>query len=141
MAKVITADNFTGQKLLLSWYGYHSTTSTVTLFPTGSTTTYPYAYSVIAVPFDGELSRVVFRNAPYGSYSSGATGSSATLSIYKNGVLYTTNTQTYTAGTAGQYIVFSFTNATFSANDSIEFRFACDGIWRYYSLGIELKET
>ena len=141
MAKIITADNFPGQKMFLMWYGYHSSTSTYTLYPNGMSTASPYAYERMPTTFDGEVTKVTLSNNPAGSYNTGPTGSSATLYVYKNGVLLDSDTQAYTAGTAGQQLFFTFSSATFSAGDNISLRFSANGLWRYVTWGIELSAT
>jgi len=141
MAKIITADNFPGQKMFLMWFGSHSTTNTVTLYPSGMASVFPYAYDFIPTTFDGEVSKVTLSNNPYSSYNTGPTGSSATLYVYKNSVLLDSDTQTYTAGTPGQQLFFTFSSATFSAGDNISLRFSANGLWRYVTWGIELSAT
>lgn len=139
MAKIITADSFPGQKLIQWTYGYHSSTSTTYIYPTGMTTTSTYPYIYWPMTFNGKLVKATLRNNPYSSHTSGPTGSGATLLINKNGSLLANNTQSYTAGTAGQMLNFSFTNATFSASDYLVFSFDCDGVWRYVNWMFEFE--
>ena len=91
--------------------------------------------------FDGEVATVTLINNPYSSYTSGATGSSATLYVYKNGSLYDSDTQAYTGGSAGTTVTFSFSGTTFSAGDYITFKFSANGFWRYCTWGIEFQQT
>ena len=137
----VKADNFIGQKTYINWRGYMSATSLYTLYSTGLTTAFPYAYGTINPPYDGYVSRVTMTNNAYGSYSSGPTGTSVTFYVYKNGTLLTSDTQTYTTSTPDVQVVFDFgTNAIYSAGDKIVLRVQSDGIWRYIAFGIELTE-
>ncbi len=137
----VKADNFIGQKTYINWRGYMSGTSLYTLYSTGLTTAFPYAYGTINPPYDGYVSRVTMSNNAYGSYTSGPTGTSVTLDVYKNGTLLTSDTQTYTTSTPELQVVFDFgTNAIYSSGDKLAFRVQSDGIWRYINWGIELTE-
>ncbi len=139
MAKIITADSFPGQKLIQWTYGYQGSTSTTYIYPTGMTTTSNYPYIYWPMTFNGKLVKATLRNNPYSSYTSGPTGTGATLLISKNGSLLANNTQSYTAGTAGQMLNFSFSNATFSASDYLVLSFNCDGLWRYVNWMFEFE--
>jgi hypothetical protein len=140
MAKIITADNFSGQFMLINWRGYHSTTSIRTLYSTGMTSAIPYAYGTVGPPFKGCVSKVSIINNPYSSYTSGPTGNSATLQVYKNGTLFQSVTSSY-GNNAGEVVNFDFgTTATFNANDRMQFRFEANGLWRYVNMNILLKE-
>lgn len=137
----VEANNFIGQKTYLNWRGYMPNTSLYTLYSTGLTTSFPYAYGTINPPYDGYVSRVTMSNNAYGSYTSGPTGTSVTLDVYKNGTLLTSDTQTYTTSTPDVQVVFDFgTNAIYSAGDKIALRVQSNGIWRYINWGIELTE-
>ncbi len=140
MGKIMQADSFHGQTMFLNWRSYHSNTSVNTLYDTGMTTTFPYAYSTIIPPFKGCVSKVNIVNNPYSSYNQGPTGSSATLHVYVNGQLSQSRTLSY-GNNAGEVISFDFSEtATFNANDKIVLRFQANGTWRYVNIGIQLKE-
>lgn len=140
MAKIITSDHFEGQITLINWRGYHSSTSTRTLYNTGMTTTFPYAFGYVVPPFKGCVSKLSIANNPYSSYTSGPTGSSATAYVYVNESLSQQRTVSY-GNNAGEVVEFDFgETATFNANDRISFRFYADGVWRYVNIGILLKE-
>jgi hypothetical protein len=137
----VEANNFIGQKTYINWRGYMSATSLYTLYNTGLTTAFPYAYGTINPPYDGYVSRVTMTNNAYGTYTSGPTGTSVTFYVYKNGTLLTSDTQTYTTSTPDVQVVFDFgTNAIYSAGDKIALRVQSNGIWRYIAFGIELTE-
>lgn len=141
MGKMIQADAFHGQTMFLNWRGYHSNTSNNTVYDSGMTTAFPYAYPTIIPPFKGCVNKVSIVNNPYSSYNQGPTGSSATLQVYVNGTLQDDRTVSYTAGTAGEVITFDFQeDVEFNANDKIVIRFQANGLWRYYNVGIQLKE-
>ena len=140
MGKIMQSDTFHGQTMLVSWRHYHSNTSVNTLYDTGMTATFPYAYSTIIPPFKGCVSKVNIVNNPYGSYIAGPTGSSATLHVYVNGTLSQSRTLSY-GNNAGEVVSFDFQEtATFNANDKIVLRFQANGTWRYVNSGILLTE-
>ena len=140
MGKSYQADTFHGQSMLINWRAYHSTTSIRTLYSTGMTGPFPYAYGVVGTLFKGCVSKVNVSNNPYSSYTSGPTGNSATLQVYKNGSLLQSVTSSY-GNNAGEFVVFDFgQTATFNASDRLAFRFQANGLWRYVNVGILLKE-
>jgi hypothetical protein len=140
MGKIMQADTFHGQTMFLNWRAYHSNTSNNTVYDSGMTTAFPYAYSTIIPPFKGCVNKVSIVDNPYSSYNQGPTGSSATLQVYVNGSLSQSRTSSY-SNNAGEVVSFDFTEtATFNANDKIVIRFQANGIWRYVNVGIQLKE-
>lgn len=141
MGKMIQADTFHGQTMFLNWRGYHSSTSNGVLYDTGWSTTLTYPYATIIPPFKGCVNKVNVTNNPYSSYTSGPTGSSATLLVLVNGSVEDSQTVSYTAGTAGEVITFDFgEDIEFNANDRVQLQFQANGLWRYISVGIQLKE-
>jgi hypothetical protein len=139
MGKMIQADTFHGQTMFLNWRGYHSSTSDGVLYDTGWSTTLTYPYATIIPPFKGCVNKVNVTNNPYSSYTSGPTGSSATLRVIVNGSLEDSQTVSYTAGTAGEVITFDFgEDIEFNANDRVQLQFQANGFWRYINVGIQL---
>ena len=140
MGKIMQADTFHGQTMFLNWRGYHSNTNNLTVYDTGMTTAFPYAYSTIMPPFKGCVNKVNIVNNPYSSYNQGPTGSSATLQVYVNGSLSQSRTSSY-SNNAGEIVSFDFIEtATFNADDKIVLRFQANGLWRYVNTGILLRE-
>ena len=140
MGKIMQSDTFHGQTMLLSWRHYHSNTSVNTLYDTGMTTAFPYAYSTITPPFKGCVNKVNIVNNPYSSYNTGPLGSSATLYVYINGELSQSQTLSYD-NNAGEVVSFDFQDeAKFNANDKIVLRFEANGFWRYINSGILLTQ-
>jgi hypothetical protein len=73
------ATKYINQKTYLNWHGMHNSANVqLTLYATGMTTLYPYAYASIVPPYDGYLTRVNVKNNPYSSYTTGPTGTSIT---------------------------------------------------------------
>ena len=141
MGKVMQADTFHGQTMFLNWRGYHSSTNNGVLYDSGWSTALTYPYATIIPPFKGCINKVNITNNPYSSYTSGPTGSSATLRIIVNGSAEGVEVVSYTAGTAGEVITFDFgEDVEFNANDRVQLQFQADGFWRYINVGIQLKE-
>jgi len=109
------------------------------LYDTGWSTTLTYPYATIIPPFKGCVNKVNVTNNPYSSYTSGPTGSSATLLVLINGSVEDSQTVSYTAGTAGEVITFDFgEDIEFNANDRVQLQFQANGFWRYMNVGIQL---
>lgn len=140
MGKIITADNFTGQKMMLWHYFYHSTTSQYIIWPQGMQTNLTWPYGKLPMTYEGKVTKVTIINSPYSSYTSGPTGSSATFYVYKNGSQVTSDTQTYTAGTPYEKLTFTL-NSSFLTGDYLEFRFESNGLWRYCNSIFEFETT
>lgn len=141
MGKMIQADNFHGQTMFLNWRGYHSNTNNMVMYDSGFNAALTYPYATIIPPFKGCINKINITNNPYSSYTSGPTGSSATVRIIVNGTEVHSETATYTAGTAGEVLSFDLgTNASFNANDRVQVQFQANGLWRYVNTGIQLKE-
>ena len=141
MGKMIQADTFHGQTMFLNWRGYHSSTSNGVLYDSGWSTNLTYPYATIIPPFKGCVNKVNVTNNPYSSYTSGPTGSSATVRVLVNGSQQDEITVSYTPGTAGEVISFDFgEDVEFDANDRIHLQFQANGRWNYMNVGIQLKE-
>lgn len=141
MAKIITADNFSGQKLIYRQHAYHSSSVEAYIYMSSFTTASNYPYLSFPMTFNGKLTKVNFKNNPYSSYSSGPTGSWAKWRVFRNGAYSYVDTYNYTAGTPGELANFEFSNATFSAGDDLKFSFQSDGYWRYVTVMMEFETT
>ena len=127
-------------KMLLNWRHYHSGTSTYTLYDTGMSTAFPYAYGKVPVPFDAYVSSVTLTANKYSSYGT-PTGSSATVYIYKGlNTLVTSKTLSYTAS-QGMLLTFDLgTDAPISTGEKFAVRWYANGIWRYMNSTIIITE-
>ena len=127
-------------KLVINWRHYQSSTSTMTLYDTGMTTAFPYAYGTIPVPFNCYVSSVTMTANKYSSYGT-PTGSSATVYVYKGlNTLVTSKTLSYTAS-EGMVLTFDFgTTAPIDADDKITLRWYANGLWRYMNSTTILTE-
>ena len=141
MGKMMQADTFHGQTMFLNWRGYHSSTSNGVLYDSGWSTNLSYPYATIIPPFKGCVNKINVTNNPAYSYTSGPTGSSATVRVLVNGAYEGVEVVSYTAGTAGEVISFDFgEDVEFEANDRVQLQFQANGLWRYMNVGIQLKE-
>ena len=141
MGKIIQADTFHGQTMFLNWRGYHSSTSNMVMYDSGFSSNLTYPYTTIIPPFKGCVNKINITNNPYSSYTSGPTGSSATLRVILNESFEDAQVVSYTAGTAGEVITFDFgEDVQFEANDRVQLQFEANGFWRYVNMGIQLKE-
>ena len=127
-------------KVAISWRHYHSNTSTFTLYDTGMTATFPYAYGTIPVPFDCYVSSVTMTANKYSSYGT-PTGTSGTVYIYKGlNTLVASKTLSYTAS-QGMLLTFDLgTDAPLSTGEKFAVRWYANGIWRYMISTIIITE-
>jgi hypothetical protein len=131
----------TEKRTLVNWRHYHSNTSYNTLYDTGMTTAFPYAYGSIPAPYDMYFTSVTLVNNPYSSYSKGPLGDTATFQAYVNGVLaYEVKDIRY-----GQNPYESITadfgqNVRIRRGESLQIRFQANGTWRYCNSTIILTE-
>mgnify|MGYP001566233190 FL=1 len=89
-----TSRGLTTEKISVTWRHYISGINTYTLFGTGASTAFPYAYGGIGVPFDAYFSQFQLSSMPY-STRQFPNGSSLTLSVYVDNVLKGTQTSAY----------------------------------------------
>ena len=89
-----TSRGLTTEKISVTWRHYISGISTYTLFGTGSSTAFPYAYGGIGVPYDAYFSQFQFSSMPY-STRQFPSGNSITLSVYIDGVLKVSQTSSH----------------------------------------------
>ena len=89
-----TSRGLTTEKISVTWRHYISGISTYTLFGTGASTAFPYAYGGIGVPYDAYFSQFQLSSMPY-STRQFPNGSSLTLSVYIDGVLKGSQTSAY----------------------------------------------
>jgi hypothetical protein len=127
-------------RVAINWKHYHSAASTRTLYDTGMTTAFPYAYGTIPVPFDCYVSSVTFTANKYSSYGT-PTGTSSTVYIYKGlNTLVTSQTLSYTPSEGMQLTHDLGTTAPISAGEKISIRWYANGIWRYMNSTTILTE-
>lgn len=84
----------TSQKLSVHWRHYISGVSTYTLYDTGASTAFPFAYGGIPVPYNAYYSQFMLASMPYSSRQF-PNGSSLTLSVYVDNVLKGSQSATY----------------------------------------------
>ena len=85
---------FASEKISVTWRHYISGVSTYTLYDTGASTTFPFAYGGIPVPYNAYFSQFMLASMPYSSRQF-PNGSSLTLSVYVDNVLKGSRSATY----------------------------------------------
>jgi hypothetical protein len=131
----------TEKRTLVNWRHYHSNTSYNTLYDTGMTTAFPYAYGTIPAPYDMYFTSVTLVNNPYSSYNKGPLGDTATFQAYINGsfayevkdIRYGQNPHESITADFGQ-------NVRLRRGESLQIRFQANGTWRYCNSTIILTE-
>ena len=125
-----TSRGLTTEKISVTWRHYISGVNTYTLFGTGASTTFPYAYGGIGVPFDAYFSQFQLSSMPYSSRQF-PNGSSLTLSVYLDGVLKGSETSTY-GNNVRETVVLDF-GRTIEINRGqvVTLRLQVNGQWWY----------
>lgn len=154
MAKIITADKFPGQRIMLNGGGYHSAANINTRYnlyftDAGMTTSTSnnryYPYTPIIMPFDGVVEKVVVKNVGYGSYTSGPSASgNAKLQLNQYDSTYAP--MDYDSGnvayTAANNVSITFTpNQSYNEGDYFRIFWGADGAWRYMVWVVVIQET
>ena len=85
---------FASEKISVTWRHYISGVSTYTLYDTGASTAFPFAYGGIPVPYNAYFSQFMLASMPYSSRQF-PNGSSLTLSVYVDNVLKGSRSATY----------------------------------------------
>lgn len=125
-----TSRGLTTEKISVTWRHYISGINTYTLFGTGASTAFPYAYGGIGVPYDAYFSQFQLSSMPYSSRQF-PNGSSLTLSVYLDGVLKGSETGTYT-NTVRETVILDF-GRTIEINRGqvVTLRLQVNGQWWY----------
>jgi hypothetical protein len=125
-----TSRGLTTEKISVTWRHYISGVNTYTLFDTGSSTTFPFAYGGIPVPFNGYFSQFQISSMPYSSRQF-PSGSSLTLSVYVDGVLKGSETGTY-GNNVRESVVLDFGRSIeINRGETVTLRLQVNGQWWY----------
>ena len=121
---------FASEKMSVTWRRYISGINTYTLYDTGASTAFPFAYGGIPVPYNAYFTSLSLASMPY-STRQFPNGSSATLSVYADNVLLGSQTQAYT-NTVREYVKFDFgRELSINADQVITLRLQVNGQWWY----------
>ena len=125
-----TSRGLTTEKISVTWRHYINGISTYTLFGTGASTTFPYAYGGIGVPFDAYFSQFQLSSMPYSSRQF-PNGSSLTLSVYVDGVLKGSETSTYGNNVRETVILDFGRTIEINRGQVVTLRLQVNGQWWY----------
>jgi hypothetical protein len=125
-----TSRGLTTEKISVTWRHYLSGISTYTLFGTGASTAFPYAYGGIGIPFDAYFSQFQLSSMPYSSRQF-PNGSSLTLSVYLDGVFKGSETSTY-GNNVRETVVLDFGRSIeINRGQVVTLRLQVNGQWWY----------
>ena len=131
-SREFTSRGLTTEKISVTWRHSISGISTYTLYDTGATTTFPFAYGGIPVPFDAYFNQFQLSSLPY-SNRQFSNGSSLTLSVYVDGVLKGSETGTHT-NTVRETVVLDFGKSIeINRGQTVTLRLQVNGQWWYCS--------
>ena len=125
-----TSRGLTTEKISVTWRHYISGISTYTLYGTGATTAFPYAYGGIGVPFDAYFSQFMLASMPYSSRQF-PNGSSLTLSVYVDNVLKGSQTSTYGNNVRESVILEFGRTIEINRGQVVTLRLQVNGQWWY----------
>lgn len=123
-----TSRGLTTEKISVMWRHYISGISTYTLYDTGSTTTFPFAYGGIPVPYDAYFSQFQISSMPY-SNRQFPSGNSITLSVYADGVLKGSQTSSHGNNVRETVILDFGKSIEINRGQTITLRLQVNGQW------------
>jgi hypothetical protein len=125
-----TSRGLTTEKISVTWRHYISGISTYTLFGTGASTAFPYAYGGIGVPYDAYFSQFQLSSMPYSSRQF-PNGSSLTLSVYVDNVLKGSQTSAY-GNNVREVVILDFGRSIeINRGQVVTLRLQVNGQWWY----------
>lgn len=125
-----TSRGLTTEKISVTWRHYISGVSTYTLFGTGASTAFPYAYGGIGVPYDAYFSQFQLSSMPYSSRQF-PSGNSITLSVYIDGVLKGSQTSSH-ANNVREVVILDFGRSIeINRGQVVTLRLQVNGQWWY----------
>ena len=131
----------TEKRTLVNWRHFHSNTSYNTLYDTGMTTAFPYAYGSIPAPYDMYFTSFTLINNPYSSYNKGPEGDTASVQAYVNGRLIHEVREIRYGNNPYESITVDFgQNVSLRQGEALQIRFQANGPWRYCNSTIILTE-
>jgi len=127
-----TSRGLTTEKISVTWRHYISGVNTYTLYDTGATTTFPYAYGGIGVPYDAYFSQFQLSSMPY-STRQFPSGNSITLSVYIDGVFKGSQTGSH-ANNVYESVILDFGRSIkINKGQTVTLRLQVNGQWWYSS--------
>ena len=121
---------YVSEKISVTWRHYLSGISTYTLYDTGSTTTFPFAYGGIAVPYNAYFSQFMISSMPY-STRQFPNGSSLTLSVYVDNVLKGSQTGSYNNNVRESVVLDFGESIEINRGETVTLRLQVNGEWWY----------
>ena len=125
-----TSRGLTTEKISVTWRHYISGVGTYTLYDTGATTVFPYAYGGIGVPYDAYFSQFQISSLPY-STRQFPSGNSITLSVYIDGVLKGSQTSSHGNNVRETVILDFGKSIEINRGQTITLRLQVNGQWWY----------
>ena len=127
-----TSRGLTTEKISVTWRHYISGVNTYTLYDTGATTTFPYVYGGIGVPYDAYFSQFQLSSMPY-STRQFPSGNSITLSVYIDGVFKGSQTGSH-ANNVYESVILDFGRSIkINKGQTVTLRLQVNGQWWYSS--------
>ena len=125
-----TSRGLTTEKISVTWRHYISGVSTYTLYDTGASTAFPYAYGGIGVPYDAYFSQFQISSMPY-STRQFPSGNSITLSVYVDGILKGSQTSSHGNNVRETVILDFGKSIEINKGQTVTLRLQVNGQWWY----------
>jgi hypothetical protein len=121
---------FVDEKISVTWRHYIGGIGTYTLYDAGATTTYPYAYGGMPIPYNAYFSQFMISSVPYSSRQF-PSGNSLTLSVYIDGVLKGSQTGSYSNNVYETVILDFGRSIEINKGQTVTLRLQVNGQWWY----------
>ena len=121
---------YVSEKISVTWRHYISGVNTYTLYETSSTTTFPFAYGGIPVPYNAYFSQFIISSMPYSSRQF-PNGSSLTLSVYVDNVLKGSQTGSYNNNVRESLVLDFGESIEINRGETVTLRLQVNGEWWY----------
>lgn len=121
---------YVSEKISVTWRHYIGGINTYTLYETSSTTTFPFAYGGIPVPYNAYFSQFIISSMPYSSRQF-PNGSFLTLSVYVDNVLKGSQTGSYNNNVRESVVLDFGESIEINRGETVTLRLQVNGEWWY----------
>jgi hypothetical protein len=121
---------YVSEKISVTWRHYIGGINTYTLYETSSTTTFPFAYGGIPVPYNAYFSQFIISSMPYSSRQF-PNGSFLTLSVYVDNVLKGSQTGSYNNNVRESVVLNFGESIEINRGETVTLRLQVNGEWWY----------
>ena len=130
ISKASVKRGYVSEKISVTWRHYIGGISTYTLYDTGASATFPFAYGGIPVPYNAYFSQFMLSSLPYSTMQF-PNGSSLTLSVYVDNILKGSQTGSYGNNVRETVLLDFGESIEINTGETVTLRLQVDGQWWY----------